>query len=299
MDIPILKLLEQMFLPHSFMRTVRLITGATLVLFASVTHCQKSDTVTSTTAPTPARTPEARDQPVSATVAGRITWDGPELVPQRIRTYKDRVFCGVDGFLELPALTVDPKTNGIAQVLVTVTTVSQQIAFPPETLLSVWPIHFQNCAVSTRVLTMCAGSRLEVGSQDFVAHAVEIFDPFNKLVFERTLSVEGSRATFRPIKPGLYTVRCKEHTWEVAYAWAAQKPFAVLTDANGNFLISKLPLGSYMLNAWHPPVTMLPEEENGRIVRYKPGLPIAKSQPFMVSWSGTISLNIKLQPPGI
>ena len=50
-------------------------------------------------------------------------------------------------------------------------------------------------------------------------------------------------------------ITCDEHPWEKAVISVVPHPIFALTDANGNFAITNVPPGKYVLRALHRGVT--------------------------------------------
>jgi hypothetical protein len=44
---------------------------------------------------------------------------------------------------------------------------------------------------------------------------------------------------------------CDVHSWMTAYAGVVNNPYFAVSDASGNFVIEKVPPGSYTIDAWH------------------------------------------------
>ena len=50
---------------------------------------------------------------------------------------------------------------------------------------------------------------------------------------------------------GLINVKCDAHPWMRANLYSSRHPYAVITDAGGNFEIKDIPPGKYKVRVWH------------------------------------------------
>lgn len=77
-------------------------------------------------------------------------------------------------------------------------------------------------------------------------------------------------------------ITCDDHPWEKALISVIPHPLFALTDANGNYVITNVPPGKYVLRALHRGVT----STNGLI------------REVMAGKSETVPLNFVVDAPG-
>lgn len=144
-------------------------------------------------------------------------------------------------------------------------------AFAGEDQEQVEEIRQRNYTFIPSVLPIRRGTRVEFPNDDKTYHNIFSYSPAKRFDLGRY------RADERPIpsevfdKPGLVTLRCDIHEHMRAIILVLDTPFFVLTDRDGNFRLTGLPAGEYVLKAWLNSKTTLqrtvsiPEEGAQRI----------------------------------
>jgi hypothetical protein len=296
----ITQLLEQMFTQMSFPIRLRYGLAVVALVTAQYGHAQKveSGDAATTEAVLPAALPTPNIVPEGTTVTGRVTWKTTVPDPEHIRVYQDARFCGENGEIELPSLQVNARTLGVAGVMVHITGITHPPEFTSTSLMQIYSCQFSHCTILPHVQLVPGGARLEIRSADFVSHDIEIMDPTDQPVFEYSLAAQNDRTVWRTQKPGLHTLRCKHHGWEQSYLWVLENPFSTITGSDGMFSIPNVPKGNYTLAAWHPSLQLDAEEKNGRVVGYRPGLPLSASKAIRLVPSRTLSVDLELNSAG-
>ena len=93
------------------------------------------------------------------------------------------------------------------------------------------------------------GTTVEIKNQDKIYHNVFSLSepkPFN---IGRRPKGEIVPQTFD--KQGVVRVFCDIHSHMSAFILVLNNPFFTMGDKNGNYIISDLPPGKYIVNAWH------------------------------------------------
>ena len=113
-----------------------------------------------------------------------------------------------------------------------------------------YSIDQKGCEFVPRVQIVPPGVRLTVLNSDPVNHNARAADASNAVLFNVATPVIGSRAEGSLSAPGPVRVKCDVHPWMIAWVFVADHP-AVLTDANGHFVLKNVPAGRHRLRVWH------------------------------------------------
>lgn len=125
-----------------------------------------------------------------------------------------------------------------------------------------------------RVLPVLAGTTMDFLNSDDVLHNVFCPDPCAK--FDLGKYPKGVVKTHKYDKVGCQSViLCNVHPEMEAYVVVTQNPYFAVTDKDGNYKISNVPLGKYLLNLWNEKLH-------------------AQSQNITVPASGTLVVNFDL-----
>lgn len=150
-------------------------------------------------------------------------------------------------------LIVDPKTKGIANILVylvKVPTVHPSLATSakPEVVLD--EVGF--CFVP-HVLFLRTDQSLRVKSADPAAHQPHSL-PLRNIPFSVALPARdrvGKAFTCKIPENLPFRIKCDFCPWMDAYCLVLDHPYAAVTDADGTFKIEKLPVGLHKFKVWH------------------------------------------------
>jgi len=193
------------------------------------------------------------------TITGKVTYTG-EVPTRKIIVTKDASTCGANR--EDPQVVVGPS-KGVKDAVVYLKDVQKGKPFekpakPPE-------IVNHNCTFVPHVQTIPVGGVVIVNS-DPVMHNTHGFLE-KQTVFNVALPMKGQRIEKQATKPGMMRVECDTHGWMLAWIFAVENPYAVVTAEDGTFKIADVPPGSYTLVAWQEytgpnetPVTVKPKE---------------------------------------
>jgi hypothetical protein len=92
---------------------------------------------------------------------------------------------------------------------------------------------------------------LVISNSDPFLHNVHVDTQNDEKAFNRADS-PGQSITCLFSKPQIPArVRCDVHPWMFAYVCVVDNPFYAVTDAQGNYSISNVPPGKYVLEAYH------------------------------------------------
>jgi hypothetical protein len=123
-------------------------------------------------------------------------------------------------------------------------------SFPKPSLPPTREIAQKDLAFVPSLLPVQVGTRVEFPNLDDTYHSIFSYSPAKRFDLGRYRPEE------RPIPsqvfdtPGLVTLRCDIHDHMRGLILVLDTPHFVVTDAAGQFRLSKLPSGHYMLKAW-------------------------------------------------
>ena len=198
------------------------------------------------------------------TISGRVVLKGdvpdPVLRHAKGAPVKDGEICAAEDIYR-DDLVIDKATKGIANVFLYIYKAPKNIH--PEAAKPAPKMIFdqEKCRFVPHVLVVQAGQTVEVLNSDPIAHNTHTYplrnQAMNILVAPNTKAGDGvniATAT-REIVP--HQVKCDFHPWMVAHWLVLDHPYAVATDAKGNFKMENLPVGDHELRIWHERVGYL------------------------------------------
>ena len=100
------------------------------------------------------------------------------------------------------------------------------------------------------VLAVAVGAQVEMPNSDRVFH--NVFSFHNGKRFDLGLYPVGTAKTVTFDRPGLSRIFCNIHPNMAAYVLAVDSAYFAVTDGQGQFAMSGVPIGSYTYHAWRP-----------------------------------------------
>ena len=109
----------------------------------------------------------------------------------------------------------------------------------------------RGCWYTPHVFGIQVGQPLEIVNSDNTLHNVHSLAAKSKQ-FNLGMPLQGMKLTKKYENPEIMSkIKCDVHPWMNAYAGVLTHPFFSVTGTDGSFQIKDLPLGSYVLEAWH------------------------------------------------
>ena len=108
----------------------------------------------------------------------------------------------------------------------------------------------RNLQFTPRVLAVSVGTEVEMPNSDRVFHNVFSFHDGKR--FDLGLYPVGTAKIVTFDKPGLSRIFCNIHPTMAAYVLVVDSGYLGVSDAHGQFLIARVPTGSYTYHAWRP-----------------------------------------------
>lgn len=197
-------------------------------------------------------------------VKGKVVLDGTvpkvEVKVQKGKSPKDPEVCAANADILSKDLVVNPKTKGIANCVIYLSRKPSKI-HPDLVKPAKETVEFDNvdCVFEPHVLVVHKDQAVKAINSDACGHNVktnmirnkaenQLLGPNDKKGYEFKFRA----AEFLPMK-----VECNIHPWMSAYWYVVDHPYAVVTDAEGNFEIKNLPAGRHTFKVWQEKVGYL------------------------------------------
>jgi len=178
----------------------------------------------------------------AANIRGVVVMTGT-VVPKKLPVTIDQYVCGKEKVGE--DLAVGPQ-GGVKNVVVWLQT-------PPPG--ATWPsapvkveMDQKSCTFAPRVVLVPAGGTVEFLNSDRLLHNLHSASRENP-TFNRTQP----RGRVIPVtfsKPEFVQVNCDLHSWMRAWVVVADHPYYALSNDAGEFVLSNVPPGKYVLQIW-------------------------------------------------
>jgi hypothetical protein len=179
----------------------------------------------------------------SGALTGVISWNGSEVPRQTI--HRGSQFGCPDSSIEesLHGISGRVVSNAVVRVLLNTAGSREQLPEPRVTL--------QECMFQPRVSIVEAScGAIQVENKDQTLHKLKGLSE-GRIVFERALYPGNSERIFLGGFPSVLELRCDHHAWETAYVVNNPSPFAAVSNAQGQFKITGIPDGVYVIETWH------------------------------------------------
>jgi len=108
----------------------------------------------------------------------------------------------------------------------------------------------KGCHYEPHVFGIMVGQELQILNSDATAHNIHALPKLNE-EFNSSQAQKGMRLskTFDTAEK-MFKFKCDVHPWMSAYCSVMEHPFFATTDEDGNFEITGLPDGTYVLSTW-------------------------------------------------
>lgn len=206
-------------------------------------------------------------------LTGRFVYDGTAPERKKLKVDKDVECCGKFDIRD-ESLMVG-EDGGVANIFVYVRSRSFDVS--PELTEAAEPritLDNRNCIFIPHGMTIWTNKQeFYIVNSDPVAQNVA-FNPLGDVAANIVIPVGGDAThRFRRAQRVPVPIACNYHPWEKAYILPRDNPFFAITDGNGSFSITGLPVGKWEFQAWHERAGYLstPQWPKGRFeVEIKP-----------------------------
>ena len=232
--------------------TIKQVAYASFVLTLSLSGCRPDAAPKSESAPTAPQALKPQAPPADAgTISGTVLFKGKAPGPLTIDTSMDPACSLGSTTSALPVEQIVTHAGKLANVFL-------YVKSGPPAAMSAGPstdapaiMDQKNCRYTPHVLGVIAGGTVEFRNSDPTMHNIHTMptQAGNESVdVSQTPRGKPQSEQFR--KPELMLpVRCNNHPWMSAFVNVSATPFFAVSDASGNFTISGLPPGDYVLGA--------------------------------------------------
>ena len=181
-------------------------------------------------------------------VSGVVKTATKPPVPKPIEVDKDPDVCGKSQPDE--SLVLGPG-NEVKHALVRLSNIVKGKRLDTKTKVVLDQV---NCQFVPRVVVVPVGATLEIKNSDPITHSVRTFSIENDPI-KRAQPKGGPVITTRFTLPEIFKIQCDTHKWMRAWIVAADHPYNVVTDAQGQYRLPDVPpapgAGFYEIEAWH------------------------------------------------
>ena len=178
------------------------------------------------------------------TIRGQVKLAGEVPTPEKIQVTKDETVCGKTEKINESLLV--GANNGLQNVVVSITNIQKGKRQRREGVL----IDQTGCRYDPHVVLVPVGASLTLRNSDGILHNLHshstINPPFNKPQpkFRKEIKEE-----FTAVE--IFKLTCDSHAWMQGWIVVHDHPYFTVTEENGSFLLTDIPLGEYEVLFWH------------------------------------------------
>jgi len=229
----------------------------------------------------------------SGTIRGAVRLMGKGPAPATDPIKADQTTCGSS--VSLPRITLG-KDNGVKDTFIFldgVSAVENSEMPPPASIL----MDQKNCQYVPHAMTVPVGTELEITNSDSILHNVN-----GKIIategllpkFNIAQPIKGQKNKTPALdKAGIVTLSCEAgHPWMNAFVLVTDHPYVAVTKADGEFVISNVPVGTYRIKMWHEGVTL--KSNNKALQRYEYEDPYETTKDVEVTANGETVVDFDL-----
>ena len=246
------------------------------------------------------QSPESSPKPTASTpsgptgtIRGTVKLMGKAPAPATEPIKADQAICG--NSVSLPRISLG-KDNGIKDTFVFlegVSGVESSQAPPPASVL----MDQKNCQYAPHAMIVPMGTELEITNSDTILHNVN-----GKIIategllpkFNIAQPIKGQKNKTPALdKAGIVTLSCEAgHPWMSAFVLVTENPYAAITNDDGEFVITSVPIGKYRVKMWHEGVTL--KSNNKALQRYEYEDPYETTKDVEVTANGEAVVDFDL-----
>ena len=216
-------------------------------------------------------------------ISGVVRWSGsvPAAVRVPVRTHAEA--CGQERSVE--TIHVSPR-GGVEGAVVLLMGIEEGVA-PP---LGDLNFTFRDCDLSPRIAITTRGARLHFQNSDSILHNLHVRVGRETRLDVGLPALQGSVEL--GAETGIHTiVDDAAHPWIESYVYVAEHPYIVLSDAQGRFQMTRVPVGAYQIRVWHPGIAESGDTSSGRPQR---SAPIVLTRPISVEEANDTTTDFQL-----
>ena len=184
-----------------------------------------------------------------ATVSGKVTLAGNPPAMENLKMDADN-YCKTNHPTAVKSQEVVANNGGLQWALVFVKSgIPAGNTYPvpsdPVTLDQ------QGCMYSPHVFGVRAGQKVKIVNSDATLHNIHPLPAVNAQ-FNIGMPIKGMTQEKVFDKPELppFHIKCDVHKWMSSYCGVFSHPFFAVTDQDGNYKLTGLPAGTYVIESW-------------------------------------------------
>jgi len=226
-------------------------------------------------------------------IRGIVSLRGTPPAPRSEPITKDQSVCGSSA--PVTRLTLG-NGNGVHGAFIYLDGVNSEENARPRLSTEV---EQKGCAYGPHVMTIAAGSSLEIVNNDPILHNVHARQSTSdglQTVFNIAQPVRGQRTRVdAPLdKPGIVALTCEAgHPWMTAYILVANHPYVATSGESGEFVINDVPAGTYPIKMWHEGVQLSRVIPSMQIFEYEQ--PYESTEQVVVPPNGEAMVNFSFE----
>ena len=188
-----------------------------------------------------------------AALSGRAVFHGEVPAARRLLVTKDEEVCGF-GYRERHDVVVG-QAGELQGAVVFIAGVTEGKAWPDGDGRHM--VDQRDCRFRPNILVMPRWADMDIVNSDPVLHNIhawELIGDRGRTLFNLGQPPEKEVITqaVRPRRGNRIRLECDAHDFMQGWIFAADSPYAVVTDEDGAFRIDDIPPGEYTLKIWHP-----------------------------------------------
>jgi plastocyanin len=230
-------------------------------------------------------------------IRGIVRLQGNAPSPDVEAITQDQKICGTS--VSLPRLAVG-RNNGVQYTFVYLDGVQggAPASRPPKTVL----VDQKDCQYVPHALTVPVGTKIEITNSDPILHNVhghKASEEGAQTIFNIAQPVQGQRTLVEPTltKPGIVVLSCEAgHPWMSAHIFVAEHPYVAVTDDDGEFVISDVPVGTYRIKMWHEGVKLTRNDKALQHYEYEDPYEMTQEVAVQPGSEAVVNFDLALRP---
>lgn len=203
-----------------------------------------------TSAPAGATQAAAAPAAGGATVTGKISFAGTPPAMETLKMDADN-YCKTNHPAPVKSQEVVVNNGALEWVMVYVKSglpAGTKYPMPADPVT----LDQQGCMYTPHVFGVRAGQKVKIVNSDATLHNIHPLPAVNAQ-FNIGMPLKGMTQEKAFDKPELppFHIKCDVHKWMSSYCGVFDNPFFAVSDKDGNFKITGLPAGTYVIEAWH------------------------------------------------
>jgi plastocyanin len=185
------------------------------------------------------------DDAAAASIKGNVVFAGAPPAPKKLAVTIDQYVCGKEKDAE--ELVVSPQ-KGIRNVVVWLQNPPQAAKWdPPSAPVA---IDQKECVFTPRIVLVPAGGTVDFLNSDRLLHNLHATPKTGNPAFNRA-QPKGRTIPITFSTPEIIPVNCDLHSWMRAWVVVMDHPFYAVTNPAGEFVLTNVPPGKFVLQVWH------------------------------------------------